>query len=170
MAEIHRVTDPGMYFFDAPQEVHPERLWPLEHGCKGVVYDLGCGTHKTDESFIGVDRRPVTDITAPLDDLPFEGGCADAIVSRHSLEHMLDPIKTLMEWRRVLKREGKLYIILPDHEFLDTMHPLYSNGEHLHAYTRESFTTLVAYLEMFGELLVETVVPNWSFGVILEKW
>ena len=140
------------YFFDAPQETHPERLWPLEHGCKGVVYDLGCGTHKTDQSFIGVDIRPVTDVTAPLDALPFSMGSADAIVSRHSFEHMLDPVKTLCEWHRVLRKHGKVFIILPDHEFLDTMDPLYSNNEHLHAYTRDSFTRLVAYLDRFPKL------------------
>src|SRR5690242_3055019 len=144
-------------FFDAPQETHPERLWPLLNGCEGLTLDLGCGSHKTDRHFIGVDIRPVTDVCAPLDKLPFENEYADCIVSRHSLEHMLDPVATLKEWLRVLKPGGRMYIILPDHEFINTIDPFYSNGEHLHAYTRSSFSALIGLIPSLFVFDVETV-------------
>lgn len=156
-------------FFNPPQETHPERLWPLNNGCSGRVLDLGCGDHKTDPSFTGVDIRPVTDVCASLDKLPFEDGSFDCLISRHSLEHMLDPVATLKEWLRVLVDGGRMYIILPDHEFINTIDPFYSNGEHLHAYTRSSFSALCGLIPDLYLLNIETVVPEWSFGVILRK-
>lgn len=156
------------YFFDAPQEVHPERLWPLEHGCSGVVYDIGCGDHKTDPAFFGVDIRPITDFVATADVLPFASGNADCVVSRHSFEHFLDPVGTLLEWRRVLKPNGRIYLILPDHGALDTMKPFCSGGVHLHAYTQRSFGNLIGLFPWLRILWLDVVVPNWSFGAILE--
>lgn len=156
-------------FFNPPQETHPERLWPLNNGCRGRVLDLGCGAHKTDPSFTGVDIQAVTDVCASLNKLPFEDGSFDCLVSRHSLEHMLDPMATLQEWLRVLKPGGRMYIILPDHEFINTIDPFYSNGEHLHAYTRASFRNLVDLIPDLYLLDVETVVPEWSFGAVLRK-
>ena len=38
----------------------------------------------------------------------------DAILSSHSLEHLANPIKALFEWKRVLKKNGKLLLILPN--------------------------------------------------------
>ena len=37
----------------------------------------------------------------------------DGILSSHSLEHVANPIKALFEWKRVLKNNGKLLLILP---------------------------------------------------------
>lgn len=37
----------------------------------------------------------------------------DFILSCHSLEHVANPIKALIEWKRVLKPNGKLLLILP---------------------------------------------------------
>ena len=101
--------------------LHPERLWALagvkDHYGKNIkdkiVLDLGCGKHKTESHFIGVDMAPLAgiDCSAPLDCLPFSDGYADAIISRHSLEHMLNPAKTIKEWLRVLKTDGVIIII-----------------------------------------------------------
>ena len=38
----------------------------------------------------------------------------DFALSSHSLEHIANPIKALLEWNRVLKKSGKLVLILPD--------------------------------------------------------
>ena len=40
-------------------------------------------------------------------------GTFDAILSSHSLEHVANPIKALFEWKRVLKNNGKVLLILP---------------------------------------------------------
>ena len=38
----------------------------------------------------------------------------DAILSSHSLEHVANPLKALFEWKRVLKKNGKILLILPN--------------------------------------------------------
>jgi SAM-dependent methyltransferase len=155
------------YFFDAPQAVHPERLWSLAQGCRGVVYDIGCGRHKTDPAFIGVDVLPVADVQASAEALPFGDASADYVISKHSLEHVLDPVAALTEWRRVLKSKGKILVVLPDHGALDTMDPFYSAGQHLHAYTMGSFGNFVRLFYWLRVLKLEPVVPHWSFGAVL---
>ena len=38
----------------------------------------------------------------------------DAVLSSHSLEHIANPIKALFEWKRVLKKNGELLLVLPN--------------------------------------------------------
>lgn len=38
----------------------------------------------------------------------------DFALSSHSLEHVSNPLKALLEWNRVVKKSGKLVLILPD--------------------------------------------------------
>lgn len=41
----------------------------------------------------------------------------DIILSCHSLEHIANPIKALKEWKRVLKSNGYILLILPAHKY-----------------------------------------------------
>lgn len=161
--------------FYLPQETHPERLFVISElgDIKNkVILDLGCGRHKTIPEAIGIDITPDTDICCSMDNLSeFKNESVDIIISRHSLEHMLDPIKTLIEWGRVLRGGGRLIIILPDHGSVNTMDDrLSSGGLHLHAYTMESFSNLINIIKRFNLLKIGVVLKNWSFGAILEKY
>lgn len=40
-------------------------------------------------------------------------GSYDFLLSCHSLEHIANPIKALMEWKRIIKDEGHIVLILP---------------------------------------------------------
>ena len=155
-----------------PQAEHPERLF-AERRIKDtdlVVYDLGCGRHKTIPRAIGVDIKRVTDIRASIDCLPMiECGTVDVVISRHSLEHLIDPVKALREWYRILKPFGRIILVLPDHEFIDTMDYRTGNGVHLHAYTRSSLANLVDALGLFVILEDATVISGWTFGMVIEK-
>src|SRR5437868_64580 len=51
------------------------------------------------------------DIVAEGDDLPFSTDKMDFVVSSHVIEHFVDPIKALGEWRRVASRF--VYVIVP---------------------------------------------------------
>ena len=52
-------------------------------------------------------------------------GAYDFVLSSHSLEHMANPIKALHNWKRVLKPEGFLVLVLPDkHRTFDYLRPL----------------------------------------------
>lgn len=46
-----------------------------------------------------------------------QNGSYDFILSSHSLEHFANPIKALQEWKRVLKPNGFLVIVLPHPKF-----------------------------------------------------
>jgi len=43
----------------------------------------------------------------------------DCVISSHCLEHIADPIRALLEWKRVIRQRGRLLLILPnrDHTF-----------------------------------------------------
>lgn len=157
-------------YFNLQQETHPERLFAISNlGNRGVIYDLGCGTNKTVPEAIGVDVRVVTDVVASIDNLPFGDNTGNVIISRHSLEHVLDPVKTIREWLRVLKQDGRIIIVLPDHGSINTLDPYYSAGQHLHAYSMESFRN---FISVFPELYIQyigVVLDEWSFGVVLKR-
>lgn len=123
----------------------------------GVVYDLGCGASKTVPGAIGIDRVPMGDVIPHLEgalsaadivgdvsgELPIPDASADTIISRHILEHCVDPVKTMRCWTRKLKPDGRLILTLPDERIGMTV-PM--NPEHRHAYTPESLQALADLL------------------------
>lgn len=122
------------------------------------VVELGCGGQKTVEKAIGVDRVPkgqpipnlmsvnsVADIVADVQKpLPFDDKSQDCVIVRHVLEHCVDSISTIKNWRRFIKIGGKLIISVPDEKVTNGI-PM--NQEHVHAFTEESLNTL---MEMLG--------------------
>jgi len=90
----------------------------------------------------------------------FSDGELDFVVARHNLEHYVDVIKTLQEWKRVLRVGGHLAIVIPDDTNLDTIH---LDPTHKHVFTPDSF---VRYIDLIGGFQVEKlepVIPGWSF-------
>lgn len=51
--------------------------------------------------------------------LQIESGSYDCVIASHCLEHIANPLKALLEWKRVLRPGGLLLLILPhrDHTF-----------------------------------------------------
>ena len=160
--------------FSLPRETHPERIYVLKNlgETKGLtILDLGCGNNKTMPNIVGIDlyKTPEPSLIGSLDELPVKTETVDILISRHSLEHMVDPVKTLWEWDRVLKMGGKVIIILPDHGENDTLSKEIGNGLHFHAYTRESFKNFLTMFTYFKLEKLETVMPEWSFGGVFTK-
>lgn len=156
--------------FSLPQETHPERVFVAnELGDAKNIIDIGCGLHKTVPNAIGVDIIKGVEVVASADDLPVKSDSVDVIISRHSFEHLLNSVKVIKEWLRVLKSGGRIIMILPDHGRLDTMDNFLSGGKHLHAFTRESLSD---FLSMFNDveiLKTGSCVENWSFYCIIKK-
>lgn len=83
------------------------------------------------------------EITGDASKLPVADSSLDYIIAAHLFEHMLNPVKTLVEWKRVLKPGGAIYAVVPEHGKLDTMIIDYT---HVHAYTPDSLQHLLEAL------------------------
>ena len=74
-----------------------------------------------------------------------ETGKYDFVLSSHSLEHVANPIKALKEWNRVLKKGGRLVLLLPDKNHTFDRYRDYTSFQHLledyKANTKENDTT-----------------------------
>jgi len=56
------------------------------------------------------------DIVAPGDSIPVPDASEDFIVSSHVLEHLLDPVRGLLEWDRIVRPGGVIFMIVPHKE------------------------------------------------------
>ena len=52
----------------------------------------------------------------PAEKVPYPDARFDYLVNEHVLEHLPDPLSALLEWRRVLKPKGILFLTLPHPE------------------------------------------------------
>jgi SAM-dependent methyltransferase len=150
--------------------------------CEGKGIDVGCGSKKTVPSAIGVDLTPVgergsagsqlleiskADITASGDDLPmFKEGELDYVVASHNLEHYQDPVKAIQEWYRVLKPGGRLILVMPDDDFVNT---IALDPTHYHVYTKESLVRLLHVIGGFSVVRNDQLIPRWSFILVAKK-
>jgi len=124
---------------------------------KGKILELGVGGGKTVEDSFGIDIVPkgeyipglpatksVADQAVDIKDpLPFGNEEFDCVIARHLLEHMIDPLKVLKEWTRVIKPNGRIIIAVPNEEIKPTI-PL--NFQHVHAFTPSSLINMMYYL------------------------
>lgn len=144
----------------------------------GKVVELGCGPKKTVEDSIGIDRVPkgelipyigypsVADIVADVSEsLPLEDKSVDVLIARHILEHIMNPVKVLRDWNRVLKVGGRMIIAVPNENVTRGI-PL--NPEHVASYTPESLEAL-AHLLGFKCLGVGDPQNGISFVASFEK-
>ncbi len=58
-------------------------------------------------------KSAIVNIVASGDNLPFNDNSLDYVLSSHVIEHFFDPIKTIKEWLRVIKKDGYIFIIVP---------------------------------------------------------
>lgn len=116
------------------------------------IVDLGCANNKTLPSAVGVDwvekgkeipfinARSEADLVADVEKkLPFDDFSQDTLIARHLLEHCVDLIPTLKEWKRVVRSGGRIILAVPNEEVMATI-PM--NGEHVHAFTPQSLKNI----------------------------
>jgi predicted SAM-dependent methyltransferase len=161
--------------------MHPEEAWVVPHIISPSL-EVGCGSKKTIGIDVAVDRTApgthgshgcelnsvcAADMQAEMDDLPFEDGKFNSVMSRHVLEHHADTLKVLTEWNRVLSIGGKVVVVVPDQKNYqgNTVH---LDGSHEAAFTPMQLVKLLEH-SGFSVSTVETVVPNWSFGIVAIK-
>lgn len=116
------------------------------------VLDLGCGNNKTIERAIGVDivkrgdkipnlnAESIADVNADVEkEMPFPESSQDTIVARHILEHCIDTVDVMKNWRKTLKDKGRLIVAVPDESQSRT---ICLNPEHVHAFTVQSLASI----------------------------
>jgi SAM-dependent methyltransferase len=67
------------------------------------------------KEYAGSESR--VDILADARLLPFPSDALDYVCSSHVLEHLPNPVAALMEWHRVIKPGGYLYLVVPDRNY-----------------------------------------------------
>lgn len=96
--------------------------------------------------------------------LPFKDEVFDFIVSNHSLEHMRDTGKTLLEWLRVLKTGGRIAIVMPDRKY-----PYTYERSHISMCTPEEFYEILKNIKNIKILEHDTLNNHFSFNTLIEK-
>jgi SAM-dependent methyltransferase len=147
----------------------------------GRGIDVGCGSHKTVPSAIGVDLTPkgkygqagnqlfeqsAADVVASGDALPFRDASLDYVIARHNLEHYVDPLKTLQEWQRVLRPGGKLVVIVPDEDAVNT---IALDPTHYHVFTRSSLRRMMRVMGGWSSVRIKDAIPRWSIILVAER-
>ena len=168
-------------------ENHPERLAVLPYCSEGKGLDIGCGHRKSSENCIGVDLTPggetgdvgcvdgqisQADICTSGGDLNMFGDDElDFIVSRHNIEHYVNFLKTLKEWKRVLKPGGIMAIVTPDEDGLNRQgkRGVELDPTHEHSFTIDSFREAINLIGGFSIVKIEPVVKDWSFICVCRK-
>ena len=127
-------------FFSLPNNSLPLRQATVEEGSLKAV-DIGCGPSIISLPGCGqilrvdIDERWKPDYRCDVRQLPFANEEFDIVHSSHVLEHFYksETISLLTEWTRILKKDGKLILNLPNidwaiEHFSDTC----ENSLHIH--------------------------------------
>jgi GT2 family glycosyltransferase/SAM-dependent methyltransferase len=76
-------------------------------------------------------RALKVDIIACGDNIPLPDGSQDFVVSSHVLEHFPNPIKALLEWDRLVRPGGIIFMIIPHKERTFDKHKARTSLQHL---------------------------------------
>ncbi len=102
------------------------------------------------------------DIVASGDDIPVADQSQDYVISSHVFEHFPNPIRALLEWHRVTKNGGTIFIIAPkrDAHPLDRERPVSTINELIKAdrefWTIETTPAEVTKARKAGRMLFDT--------------
>lgn len=88
---------------------------------KGKILDVGCGVKPYKEyliastEYIGIDgqQKVRPDILARAQEIPFPDNYFDSVLCTEVLEHLPEPEEAIRQIKRVLKKNGYLYLTVP---------------------------------------------------------
>lgn len=147
----------------------------------GKGADIGCGSNKVSDNCIGVDlfgkqeigiagcekgKKSTADYKAKGDNLSmFKDNELDFIVAKHNLEHYDNPLKTLLEWKRTIKKGGKIGVIVPDDRYVNT-----PNLDQTHKFSFSPKTLHELFKNAGLNIINEGVaIKHWSIYLTAEK-
>lgn len=169
-----------------------------------IILDVGCGNGKNmlirdDCTFIGIDnsntlinickKKGLNVILADMRNLPFKNNTFDYLISVASFHHLkkeIDRFITLIEFSRVLKKGGRLFLQVwddMDNKNIKKFKKLENNGDYLvrwqnpdktnicyrfyHLMNKKEIINLVNKTAMYKINNISYEMENWIF--ILEK-
>ena len=102
------------------------------HLLLGKGIDIGCGS---DPVQLNAKRFDINDGDAnKITQYVFEE--FDYVFSSHCLEHMYNPYKTILDWWKLVKTGGYLFVIIPDEDLYEQgVFPSRFNSDHKHTFT-----------------------------------
>lgn len=134
-----------------------------KHFCKGLGYDIGfCKEEWKFPGAIGIDLSLQNGYHA--DNLPDNE--VDYIYSSHCLEHVEHWVNTLELWISKLKKNGVLFLYLPD--LSQVYWRPWHNRKHNHCFTREIIESFLKDKGM-NNIIFSGIDLNSSFMIVCEK-
>lgn len=91
----------------------------------GYGLEIGCGTWTiapsqrtifSDAYTSHAGNKSLAQVFFDASEIPYDNESFSFVLSEHVLEHIYNPIKTINEWKRVLKENGKIFLFLPHAE------------------------------------------------------
>jgi len=168
----HLKEDLKTYDHGSSDDVWIDKHLEKYKGNGAVGVNLGCGNQKTKEDLkcFGLDQNTPgktgvggmrfsgaqPDVVGKAEQLPYQDHSVDYIAAKHLFEHVVDPVSVLDEWKRVLKPDGRLYMIVPNHNEMPTM---LVDCSHTHCYTEDSLPRL---LKTAGWSVKSLESGNWQ--------
>ena len=158
---------------------------------EGRLLDVGCGSGEWlasmrelgwnvcgvdfDEGAVSLARQSGLDIRCgDLEAQRFPDESFDAVTLNHVIEHVPDPVRTLLECARILKRNGKLVIFTPNSSSLG--HRIFRQHwrgleppRHLHLFSPLSMKA-VLNLAGFSDTSVRTINSSYVWQHSLRLW
>lgn len=92
------------------------------------------------------DDSTGADIVGDIHDIPLEPDSVDAIICSSVLEHVKDPIRAVLELKRVLKKGGKIFVYVP------SIYPYHARKGSYPDYWRFFDDTLLFMFEGFSKV------------------
>lgn len=146
-------------FWSSLEEELGEKTLFLE----GDVLNAGCGFRIINlpnaKKIVGFDmiKTNQTDVVGDIESMPFPDESFDGILNIAVLEHVKHPWEAIREFRRVLKKDGKLLCVVP------FMQPIHLYPRDYYRFTPEGIKTL---LEDNGFEVLESSYGHSIFHIL----
>lgn len=100
-----------------------------------------CGVDISKSAIKECKKKGIKAVLANAENTKLSGNQFDVIIASDILEHLKDDKKAILEWKRLLKKTGKLIIFVPAFNFLWSNHDLLN--QHYRRYTLKSLKKLL---------------------------
>ena len=109
--------------------------------------DIGAGENKILGKTVDIEMKTHPDIVAPMHLIPLDDRSQNYIISCHSLEHTkTSPVVALKEFYRLLRKDGRIFIAVPDGNWVSSKDIGDGDMTHENLFTIMTLTKLLEYV------------------------